>query len=194
MPGAEVAGGRLEYDDSGGEGPPVVLCPDRGADHTQLRAQQHELSDVYRVVTWAAERRSASPDGTDAATRELTVALFGLLDLLGMERVVVGGLGHGAAVSLSAALVHPDRVRALVLIDVPSGDIEGRDLLDRLEELAMPVLVLGADVAEPASTAHEIAARVSDCRGSVRVPADDGGTRDHAINDALRAFLESLPA
>lgn len=44
-----------------------------------------------------------------------------MLDHLGIDRAVLGGMSQGGFVSLRAALLAPERVRALVLIDTQAG-------------------------------------------------------------------------
>ena len=44
-----------------------------------------------------------------------------LLDHLGIDQAVFAGMSQGGFLSLRAALAHPDRVRALILIDTQSG-------------------------------------------------------------------------
>ena len=46
---------------------------------------------------------------------------LGLLDHLGIDRAVVGGMSQGGFVSLRAALTAPERVRGLILIDTQAG-------------------------------------------------------------------------
>jgi 3-oxoadipate enol-lactonase len=46
---------------------------------------------------------------------------LGLLDHLGIDRAVLGGMSQGGFLSLRAALLAPERVRALILIDTQSG-------------------------------------------------------------------------
>jgi 3-oxoadipate enol-lactonase len=46
---------------------------------------------------------------------------LGLLDHLGVDRAVLGGMSQGGFLSLRAALLAPERVRALVLIDTQAG-------------------------------------------------------------------------
>mgnify|MGYP001788246800 CR=1 FL=1 len=46
---------------------------------------------------------------------------IGLLDHLGIDRAVVGGMSQGGFLSLRVALTAPERVRALILLDTQAG-------------------------------------------------------------------------
>lgn len=118
MPHVEVNGQRLYVEDSGGEGPPIVLSHGFLMDHRMFAAQVAEFGDRYRVITW--DQRGfgrTEEDGQPFTYWDSARDLFGILDALGIERAVLAGMSQGGFLSLRAALLHPDRVRALVLID-----------------------------------------------------------------------------
>ncbi|WP_052665551.1 alpha/beta fold hydrolase [Nitriliruptor alkaliphilus] len=118
MPHAAVNGQELYFEDSGGDGPPIVLSHGFLMDHEMFHHQVTEFTPAYRVVTWDergfGETRT---DGKPFTYWDSARDLFGLLDHLGIERAVLGGMSQGGYLSLRAALLQPDRVRALVLID-----------------------------------------------------------------------------
>jgi 3-oxoadipate enol-lactonase len=118
VPHADVNGQRLFFEDTGGDGPPVVFSHGFLMDHEMFRPQVEELAPKYRVVTWD-ERcfGRTETDGEPFTYWDSARDLFGLLDHLGIERAVLAGMSQGGYLSLRAALLHPDRVRALVLID-----------------------------------------------------------------------------
>lgn len=257
----EANGQRFRVEDTGGDGPPLVLSHGFLMDREMFAPQVAELREVYRVVTWDERGFGETEfDGEPFSYWDSARDLFAILDVLGIERAVLGGMSQGGYLSLRAALLHPDRVRALVLIDTQAppeapdkiaeyqvmidtwvehgyldelasvvagliiGDqviepawkakwqtwdpsrlraaggalLDRDDISDRLEELAMPVLLVHGtqDVAIPVSRAHEICAALSDCRGVVEV---EGGshasnlTHPDVVNPAIRAFLEGLP-
>jgi 3-oxoadipate enol-lactonase len=118
VPYAEVNGQRLYVEDTGGEGPPIVFSHGFLMDHEMFAPQVAELSDVYRVITWDARGFGATEfDGQPFTYWDAARDLFAMLDLLGIERAVLAGMSQGGYLSLRAALLQPDRVRALVLID-----------------------------------------------------------------------------
>ncbi|MEJ7585562.1 MAG: alpha/beta hydrolase [Acidimicrobiales bacterium] len=88
-------------------------------DH-QVRALEGEPAD-YRSIRW--DQRGF---GMTACTGPFTywdsaADGVGLLDELGVDQAVWIGMSQGGFLSLRAALAHPDRVRALVLIDSQAG-------------------------------------------------------------------------
>ena len=66
--------------------------------------------------------RTDSPEDPAQYSEELTIAdMAALLDMLGVDRAVVGGLSLGGYMSLAFYREHPQRVRALVLCDTGPG-------------------------------------------------------------------------
>jgi pimeloyl-ACP methyl ester carboxylesterase len=97
MPYADVNGQRIAYDDAGGDGPAVVLAHGFLMDRSMFVHQVEALSPEYRVITCDD--------------------CIGLLDHLGLEQPVIGGMSQGGFLSLRATLRRPGRVRALLLLD-----------------------------------------------------------------------------
>ncbi len=118
---ARVNGTDIAYTDSGGEGPAIVLSHGYLMDHTMFDPQAGVLAPGFRVITW--DQRGfggTSADGPFSYWDSARDAL-GLLDHLGVARAVLGGMSQGGFLSLRAALLAPERVRALVLIDTQAG-------------------------------------------------------------------------
>ena len=82
-----------------------------------------------QVLALAGHRRVIAPDlrghgETEGAFAKLTVEqlaedAFGLLDALGIDRAIVGGVSLGGMVALQMAAERPDRIAALVVADTP---------------------------------------------------------------------------
>jgi pimeloyl-ACP methyl ester carboxylesterase len=201
MPYADIDGTLLVISDTGGDGPPVLFCHGQrhGSGAGAYDHQVEALGDIYRVVT--ARLRDDAPQPPAASDPwGLATTLFGLLDAIGIERAVLCGADDAAAVIVRAALLHPDRVRGLVLLHAALPDADDPDHLDdRLEELAMPVLLVhgDADPDRPVALAHAMADVVSDPRGVVEVAGGDrllATTHGALVTDAIRDYLEGLPA
>jgi pimeloyl-ACP methyl ester carboxylesterase len=122
VPFAEIHGQNIRYDDSGGDGPPVILAHGFLMDREMLAPQVSALAPEFRVITWDERGFGETQfDGRPFTYWDSARDCLGLLDHLGIERAVVGGMSQGGFLSLRAALLAPERVRALVLIDTQAG-------------------------------------------------------------------------
>jgi 3-oxoadipate enol-lactonase len=122
MSHADVNGQRLYYEDTGGDGPVVVCSHGFLMDHEMFAPQVEALRERYRVVTWDERGHGATEDNGGSFTYwDSARDVLGLLDHLGVERAVLAGMSQGGFLSLRAALLAPERVRALVLLDTQSG-------------------------------------------------------------------------
>jgi pimeloyl-ACP methyl ester carboxylesterase len=107
-----------------GTGPTIVLMHGFGGSARNFGPQARAFGKRWRVVRFDARGhgRSEAPADPDAYRPEAFVADVGrVLDRVGADRAVVGGLSMGAAVAVRFALAHPERVRALVLAAFPPG-------------------------------------------------------------------------
>ncbi len=109
-----------------GSGVPVVLSC---ALHTTCENWRPQVGPLvaagYRVLLWdyRGHGRSDAPEDPSAYSMERVVQdLEQVLDALAPgARAVVGGLSFGGLASLHFALRHPERVRALLLVDSGPG-------------------------------------------------------------------------
>jgi pimeloyl-ACP methyl ester carboxylesterase len=116
MQTAHINGIDLAFQDSGGKGPVVILSHGFLMDHTMFDAQVAALTPKYRVITW--DERGF---GGTLATSEFTFwdsanDVLGLMDHLGIDSAVIGGMSQGGFLSLRVALTAPSRVKALSLL------------------------------------------------------------------------------
>jgi 3-oxoadipate enol-lactonase len=122
MPFAEINSQRIRFDDSGGDGPVVVLAHGFLMDREMFAPQVQALAGEFRVITWDERGFGETEyDGKPFTYWDSAKDCLGLLDHLGIDRAVLGGMSQGGFVSLRAALLAPERVRALVLIDTQAG-------------------------------------------------------------------------
>lgn len=144
MPVAPINGNAIYYE-SHGDGPPILLHH-RFAQTAEMWAPQVEaLAPRYRVVTFdmLGHGRSAVPTAPAAYSVANAVAtMAGLLDHLGIERAVVGGLSLGGYLALELAVARPERVRALVLAATGPGyrDAERREKWNRNQLRAVNII------------------------------------------------------
>jgi pimeloyl-ACP methyl ester carboxylesterase len=122
MPFADISGQRIRFDDSGGDGPPVILSHGFLMDREMFAPQVAVLATEFRVITWDERGFGETEfDGQPFTYWDSAQDCLDLLGHLGIDRAVVGGMSQGGFLSLRAALLAPERVRALVLIDTQSG-------------------------------------------------------------------------
>lgn len=122
MPFADVRGARIAYDDTGGDGPPVILAHGFLMDREMFAPQVEALRGIHRVVTWDERGFGDTEyDGEPFTYWDSAEDCLGLLDHLGIERAVVGGMSQGGFLSLRAALLAPERIRGLVLLNTQAG-------------------------------------------------------------------------
>lgn len=138
MERAAVNGQEIAYDDTGGPGMPVVLAHGFLMDRSMFAAQVAALRDEHRVITW--DQRGFGDtvdDGKEFSYWDSARDCLGLLDHLGVDRAVLGGMSQGGFVALRCALEAPDRVAGLILLDTQAGlELEDRvplyrEMLDR---------------------------------------------------------------
>lgn len=118
---AKVNGTDIAYADSGGDGPAVVLSHGYLMDHTMFDPQLSALAPEFRVITWDERGFGGTRAGGPFSYWDSARDVLGLLDHLGLPRAVLGGMSQGGFLSLRAALLEPERVPALVLIDTQAG-------------------------------------------------------------------------
>jgi 3-oxoadipate enol-lactonase len=122
MPFAEVNGQRIRFDDSGGDGPAVILSHGFLMDREMFASQVDALAGEFRLITWDERGFGETEfDGEPFTYWDSATDCLGLLEHLEIDRAVLGGMSQGGFLSLRAALLAPERVRALVLIDTQAG-------------------------------------------------------------------------
>ena len=122
MPFAEVNRQRIRFDDSGGDGPPVILSHGFLMDREMFASQIDALAPEFRVISWDQRGFGETEfDEKPFTYWDSATDCLGLLDHLGIEQAVLGGMSQGGFLSLRAAVMAPERVRALVLIDTQAG-------------------------------------------------------------------------
>ncbi|MGH8445100.1 MAG: alpha/beta fold hydrolase [Solimonas sp.] len=119
MPQIEANGQRLFYTDTGGSGPVVVFSHGLLMDHEMFAPQIEALRGQYRCIAWDERGHGGTAGDTLAPFNYYDSAddLAALLTALGVERAVLAGMSQGGYLSLRCALTHPEKVRALILID-----------------------------------------------------------------------------
>ncbi len=123
MPKLDRDGVAIHYEVSG-DGPALLLTHGYSATGGMWAGQVEPFSKHHRLITWdmRGHGRSDYPEDPAAYSEAATVAdMAALLDLLGTETAIVGGLSLGGYMSLAFHLAHPERVRSLLIIDTGPG-------------------------------------------------------------------------
>jgi len=136
MPTALVNGVQLYYEVNG-SGLPLVLAHGGGGNLNQWAFQVPALALKYQVITYdnRGHGRSESPE-TGYSMEIFSEDILGLIDLLGLEKVVLVGLTMGAMTALRFALDHPNRLEAMILIGVSEG---GREQMKERFEMSAQI-------------------------------------------------------
>ena len=121
MPFADANGQTLYYEMTGAAGPHVIFSHGFLMDHEMFAPQVEALSDEFRCITWDERgfgdtTYTAPFDYWDSARDALA-----LLTELGVDAAFFVGMSQGGFLSLRAALLEPDRVLGLGLIDTQAG-------------------------------------------------------------------------
>jgi 3-oxoadipate enol-lactonase len=124
VPFTEVDGARIHYLDAGSGEPALVLLHGFPLHAGMWAPQVEQLSSTHRVI---------APDflgfgGSDAPESMYRYTMLGfadlvagLLDHLGLERVVLGGLSMGGYVAFAFLRQYAERVSGLILADTRAG-------------------------------------------------------------------------
>jgi pimeloyl-ACP methyl ester carboxylesterase len=107
-----------------GSGPPLLLTHGYSSTSAMWRGQIEALSKRHKLVLWDMRGHGQSdyPDDPAAYSEVLTVKdMDALLREVGAHSAIVGGLSLGGYMSLAFYRAHPERVRALLIIDTGPG-------------------------------------------------------------------------
>jgi pimeloyl-ACP methyl ester carboxylesterase len=123
MPKLNRDGVKIYYEVHG-SGPPLLLTHGYSSTSAMWQGQIAALSKHHKLVLWDMRGHGQSdyPDELTAYSEALTVAdMAALLDEVGADSAIVGGLSLGGYMSLAFYRAHPERVGALLIIDTGPG-------------------------------------------------------------------------
>src|SRR3954447_26145937 len=123
MPKLERDGVNIHYEIHG-SGPPLLLTHGYSSTSAMWQGQVTALSKHHTLILWDMRGHGQSdyPDDPAAYSEALTVGdMEALLDNVGAKTAIVGGLSLGGYMSLAFVRAHPERVRALLIIDTGPG-------------------------------------------------------------------------
>jgi len=107
-----------------GDGPPLLLTHGYSSTSAMWHGQVDALSRDHKLILWDMRGHGQSdyPDDPNAYSEALTVGdIAAILDAVGAGRAIIGGLSLGGYMSLAFYRAHPERARALLIIDTGPG-------------------------------------------------------------------------
>lgn len=191
---ANIRGQQIAFDDTGGDGPALVFSHGFLMDRTMFDHQVAHLKDRYRCICWDERGFGETPARAPFTYWDSGDDAIALMDHLGIDQAVLLGMSQGGFLSMRAALRHPERVKALVLIDSgthvdPPEVLQGyRGLIDHwtsdepLDEVAG--IVAGIIIGEPTLSAEWISKWKARDRKAIAIPFETLVTRDDITDRA----------
>lgn len=105
-----------------GSGPPIILGHSFLCSGDMWAPQVGPLAEAHTVINVDARGHGESDPAPPGSTLEDMLGdMIGVLEDLGVESAVWGGLSMGGMVAMRAALEAPERVDALMLLDTDAG-------------------------------------------------------------------------
>ena len=124
MPFLDRDGASIHYE-AIGDGPLVLVTHGFSSSGDAFAGNLPAIVDSgFRVVTWDFRGHGATDAGDDPRAYTVPLALgdmAALLDVEGADGAILAGHSLGGYLSLSFHIAHPERVKALVLIDTGPG-------------------------------------------------------------------------
>jgi pimeloyl-ACP methyl ester carboxylesterase len=123
MPRLDRDGVGIHYEVHG-EGPPLLLTHGYSSTSAMWHGQVDALAKDHTLILWDMRGHGQSdyPDDPAAYSEDLTIGdMAAILDAVGARRAIIGGLSLGGYMSLAFCRAHPQRTRALLIIDTGPG-------------------------------------------------------------------------
>jgi pimeloyl-ACP methyl ester carboxylesterase len=127
MPKAQVNGINIFYKVQG-KGEPLILIMGLGGECGDWVLQLRAFTKHYRVITFDNRGVGKSDKPSEPYTvNTMADDVVGLMAYLKIERAHLLGVSMGGMIAQEAAIVHPERVRKLILVSTDAGrDEKGR--------------------------------------------------------------------
>ena len=115
MPKVSVAGGAIDYAESG-SGHPLIFVSGLNGTGRAWQPQVVAFAPHFRVITYDQRGTGASDKLQRAfSVDQMTAELIGLMDALNIERAHIVGQSTGGAIGQTAAIGYPERVARMVI-------------------------------------------------------------------------------
>ena len=202
MPSIVRNGVSIDYDVQG-QGPCLVMTHSFLCDRSMFRHQVAALQAHFRVINIDLRGHGASGDASAPfSVYDLVDDVLAVLDAEGERSAVWAGLSMGGFLSMRAALRHPERVRALVLMDTDAGT-ESRFKAFKYGALLFGLRLMGVKPLLSAltpiflgpTTRAQRPAVVAEIEGkfmAMRIPSVANGIQAITSRDAIAAELGAI--
>ncbi len=115
------SGSTLSYLDVGA-GLPIILIHGLFLDHTAFAEQIEKFVDRYRVIALDIHGHGGSSElDRSMSLDEMAADYFDLVQQLGIQQAIWGGVSLGGMTSLRVAIKHPEAVLGLLLLNTNAG-------------------------------------------------------------------------
>lgn len=117
----ERARARIYFEDTETDGVPVIFSHGILMDHEMFEPQVRSLRKEFRCITWDARGHGQTEHEGSFTYWDSAQDALALLDHLEIDHAFFVGMSQGGFTSLRAALLAPERVQGLGLIDTQAG-------------------------------------------------------------------------
>jgi 3-oxoadipate enol-lactonase len=127
MPDATISvpsGPVLAYDDTGGEGIPVIFSHGLFMDRTMFGPQIEHLAGRRRCITWDERAHGDTQSAGEFTYWDSARDLLALMDALEIEQAVHFGMSQGGLLGMRAALLAPERFPGIVMQSSQAGALD----------------------------------------------------------------------
>ena len=101
-----------------GQGEPVIMLHGLYGSGNNWRGIARALENDYRVLRPDLRNHGQSPHDPDMDYRSMAADVVALMDASGIDRASLIGHSMGGKVAMALALMHPERLERLVVVDI----------------------------------------------------------------------------
>ena len=135
MPEIRVNGVNIYYEISG-QGPALVLLHGWAENHNFWKFQIPDFSKDYKVVAIDLRGHGESDKPkAEYSIQKFADDLYHVLNGLGIDRAIIAGHSMGGMTALVFCLAHPEKVKALILVNTTSAGIHEAGIISPKEIL-----------------------------------------------------------
>jgi len=131
MPEVTVERMKINYRDTGGDGPPIVLIHGFTGNSRNWALTVPAIRGRFRCISFDLPGHGLSDKPTDTRAYELrrmAGVVWRSIEALGVEKPILIGHSMGGMISQIIAIEHTDALRALVLVDTAAETIPLRNI------------------------------------------------------------------